>query len=151
MNDFVLLFPVPVRAREFDLARQVRSSRPASACSFSTLRLREWLDRRRAKQVLSPCAIARITGENREFFKKKLVSDYNLIPSHDSQPEGAIGQDSWGAVKGDSGLLLARALVSQLKASTTMDLGTAVFLVLHEVTLAFDQTDQSGTLPFCWT
>ena len=32
-------FPVPVRAREFDLARQVQPSRPASACSFSTLRL----------------------------------------------------------------------------------------------------------------
>ena len=32
-------FPVPVRAREFGLARQVRSSRPASACSFSILRL----------------------------------------------------------------------------------------------------------------
>ena len=32
-------FPVPVRAREFGLARQVRLSRPASACSFSTVRL----------------------------------------------------------------------------------------------------------------
>ena len=32
-------FPVRVRAREFGLARQVRLSRPASACSFSTLRL----------------------------------------------------------------------------------------------------------------
>ena len=35
-NDY---FPVPVRAREFGLARRVRQSRPASACSFSTLRL----------------------------------------------------------------------------------------------------------------
>ena len=32
-------FPVPVRARDFGLTRQVRPSRPASACSFSTLRL----------------------------------------------------------------------------------------------------------------
>ena len=32
-------FPVQVRAREFGLARRVRQSRPASACSFSTLRL----------------------------------------------------------------------------------------------------------------
>ena len=31
-------FPVPVRAWEFGLARRVRPSRPASACSFSTLR-----------------------------------------------------------------------------------------------------------------
>ena len=30
---------VPVRALEFGLARQVRLSRPTSACSFSTLRL----------------------------------------------------------------------------------------------------------------
>ena len=33
------VFPVPVRAREFGLARRVRQSRPASACSFSILRL----------------------------------------------------------------------------------------------------------------
>ena len=32
-------FPFPARAREFGLARRVRPSRPASACSFSTLRL----------------------------------------------------------------------------------------------------------------
>ena len=32
-------FPVPVRAREFGLARRVRPSGPASACSFSILRL----------------------------------------------------------------------------------------------------------------
>ena len=32
-------FPVPVHASEFGLARQVRPSRPALACSFSTLRL----------------------------------------------------------------------------------------------------------------
>ena len=32
-------FPVPVRASEFGLARRVRQSRPASACSFSILRL----------------------------------------------------------------------------------------------------------------
>ena len=32
-------FPVPVRAGKFGLARRVRPSRPASACSFSTLRL----------------------------------------------------------------------------------------------------------------
>ena len=32
-------FPVPVRALEFGLARRVQSSRPASACSFSILRL----------------------------------------------------------------------------------------------------------------
>ena len=31
--------PVSVRGREFDLARRVRPSRPASACSFSILRL----------------------------------------------------------------------------------------------------------------
>ena len=31
--------PRPIRAREFGLARQVRISRPASACSFSQLRL----------------------------------------------------------------------------------------------------------------
>ena len=31
--------PVPVRASEFGLARRVQSSRPASACSFSILRL----------------------------------------------------------------------------------------------------------------
>ena len=30
--------PVPVRASEFDLARRVQPSRPASACSFSILR-----------------------------------------------------------------------------------------------------------------
>ena len=32
-------FPVPVRAWEFGLARRVRPSRPASACSFSALGL----------------------------------------------------------------------------------------------------------------
>ena len=32
-----IVFPVPVRAWKFDLARQVWPSRPASACSFSTL------------------------------------------------------------------------------------------------------------------
>ena len=32
-------FPVPVRAGEFGLLRRVRSSRPASACLFSLLRL----------------------------------------------------------------------------------------------------------------
>ena len=32
-------FPFPLRAGEFGLARRVRPSRPASACSFSTLRL----------------------------------------------------------------------------------------------------------------
>ena len=32
-------FHVPVRAREFGLARRVWPSRPASACSFSLLRL----------------------------------------------------------------------------------------------------------------
>ena len=32
-------FPVPVRAWEFGLAGQVRPSRPASACSLSTLSL----------------------------------------------------------------------------------------------------------------
>ena len=42
-NDY---FPVPVRAREFVLARQVRPSRPASACSFSTLRQNMMLIRR---------------------------------------------------------------------------------------------------------
>ena len=31
--------PVPVRAWEFGLARRVQPSRPASACSFSILRL----------------------------------------------------------------------------------------------------------------
>ena len=31
--------PVPVRASEFGLGRQVQPSRPASACSFSILRL----------------------------------------------------------------------------------------------------------------
>ena len=31
--------PVPVRALEFGLARRVQPSRPASACSFSMLRL----------------------------------------------------------------------------------------------------------------
>ena len=31
--------PVPVRAGEFGLARQVQPSRPASACSFSILKL----------------------------------------------------------------------------------------------------------------
>ena len=35
----VYIFPDPVRAREFGLARQVRSFRLASTCSFSTLRL----------------------------------------------------------------------------------------------------------------
>ena len=30
---------VPVRARKIGLARRVRPSRPASACSFSTIRL----------------------------------------------------------------------------------------------------------------
>ena len=34
-----IFFPVPVRALEFGLARRVRPSRPASARSFSTLRL----------------------------------------------------------------------------------------------------------------
>ena len=33
-------FPVPVRAREFGLARRVRPSRPASACSSSALRMK---------------------------------------------------------------------------------------------------------------
>ena len=32
-------FPFPVHAQEFGLARRVRQSRPASACSFSILRL----------------------------------------------------------------------------------------------------------------
>ena len=32
-------FPVPVRTGEFGLARRVWPSRPASVCSFSTLRL----------------------------------------------------------------------------------------------------------------
>ena len=32
-------FPVPVRAREFGLARWVRPSRPVSACSFSAFKL----------------------------------------------------------------------------------------------------------------
>ena len=32
-------FPVPVRALELGLARRVQPSRPASACSFSILRL----------------------------------------------------------------------------------------------------------------
>ena len=32
-------FPVPVCASEFSFARQVRPSRPASACAFSTLRV----------------------------------------------------------------------------------------------------------------
>ena len=31
--------PVPVRVREFGLARRVQPSRPGSACSFSILRL----------------------------------------------------------------------------------------------------------------
>ena len=30
---------VPVRARQFGIARQVRPSRPASSCSFSILRM----------------------------------------------------------------------------------------------------------------
>ena len=32
-------FPVPVSAREFGFARRVQPSRPASACSFSKLRM----------------------------------------------------------------------------------------------------------------
>ena len=32
-------FPVPVRAQESGLARRVQPSRPASACSFSILKL----------------------------------------------------------------------------------------------------------------
>ena len=32
-------FPVPVRAYTFGLARRVQSSHPASACSFSIVRL----------------------------------------------------------------------------------------------------------------
>ena len=36
----LIYFPVPVRALQFSLARRVRPSRPASACSFSTLRLK---------------------------------------------------------------------------------------------------------------
>ena len=39
LNREIEYFPVPVRAGEFGLARQVRSSRPASACSFSILPL----------------------------------------------------------------------------------------------------------------
>ena len=33
LNTEKYVFPVPVRAREFDLARRVRQSRPASASS----------------------------------------------------------------------------------------------------------------------
>ena len=39
LNRENVVFPVPVCAREFGLARQVRPSRPVSPCSFSTLRL----------------------------------------------------------------------------------------------------------------
>ena len=58
-------FPVPVRAREFGLARRVRQSRPASACSISILRpnlvLTYWipLDFRGGVHLFIPSTVSR--------------------------------------------------------------------------------------------
>ena len=69
---------------------------------------------------------ARIKRENREFFwERKLISEYGQISYYESQPRAASGALN--------GRMLARA--SQLiKASTPTDLGTPVFLFLHDVT-----------------
>ena len=70
--------------------------------------------------------------------ERKLIHVYGQISSYESQSGSANGQDSWGAFRRNSTLneqMLARALASQLiKASTTKDPGTTVFLFLHGFT-----------------
>ena len=73
------------------------------------------LDRRHARGVPSPCAIARIKGTNRGM-RGKLISDHGLFSSYEGQQGAANGQDYRGIFQGCTGPLddrmLARASAS---------------------------------------
>ena len=71
--------PVPVGAGKFSLARQVRSSRPASACSSSTHRLNPALTRELLSS-LRLSATAFIYVINRHQVSPKLVRARNCVP-----------------------------------------------------------------------
>ena len=76
---------------------------------------------------------ARIKVANREVSKgKKLISDHGLFASCEGQQGAANGQDSWGFFQRCTGLRAAECWLGrrlhQLKASTTMDLCTTIFL-----------------------
>ena len=88
--------------------------------------------------MLNPCARESKT-EPGVLGERNLISDHGQISSYESQPGAANRQDFWGDFPRDLGALdgrmLARAPVSQLiEASTTVDLGTTIFLFLHDVT-----------------
>ena len=67
-------FSVPVRASEFGLARQIRPSRPASACSFYTLGLNLVLTE------FSPLSAAASTYTNRHRVSPEFIESRNGVP-----------------------------------------------------------------------
>ena len=85
--------------------------------------------------MLNPCA-RESKAQTEGVLRGKLISDHGLFSTYESQEGASNKQDSIGVYKGctrlrTSGYWLACHL-HQLKASTAMDLGTRIFLYLHD-------------------
>ena len=110
-------FPVPVRARESGLARQVRPSRPASACLFSILRLNLVLThgispdvRGGVSLVLPPCAI----GSGPSLSGQAITYRWRSLPRvrrhRASSPQGSSSNECYVCITTDQ--LLCASLFS---------------------------------------
>ena len=75
LNRESVFFSVLVRASEFGLARQVRSSRPASACSFYTLGLNLVLTE------FFPLSATASTYTNRHRASPEFIGSRNCVPT----------------------------------------------------------------------
>ena len=85
--------------------------------------------------MLNPCA-REPKAQGGRFLGEKLISDHGLFYSCEGK-ERRTGKISGGVFQGrtdlwTAGCWLARGL-HQLKASTAMDLGITIFLILHDV------------------
>ena len=83
--------------------------------------------------MLNPC-VRESKARTRRFLREKLTSDYGLFSSYEGQQGATNGQDSWGVFQGYAqGFRMADCWFArrphQLKASTTIDLGIAIFLI----------------------
>ena len=94
LNRRTLYFSVPVCAREFGLARQVRTSCPASACLFSTLRLDLVLTRRIPPALRRGVHLLINTANHHRFSPEFIMSSKCVPMAFTAQSPPAQGQQS---------------------------------------------------------
>ena len=122
--------------------RQGALSRRASQRSIGWVRTRFGedggkLDRRRAREVLNPCA-RESKARTERLLTEKLMYGHGMFSSYEGQQGVASVKDLWVFSRHmhrafwTAGFWLAHRL-HQLKASTTMDLGISISLFLHDV------------------